>query len=214
MKLLRFSNEEEYRELQIETNKRKLKKVWSSRIELSIVAKYVKKTFGKPSFGLCHGARNGFEVHFLRQALNCEVLGTDISPTANQFQHLVEWDFHEINPSWDGRADFVFTNSLDHACNPRKALEAWQHSLKSKGLLFIESGESKELPKAEIETQEEVNLFPNAGADCFLFDVDSLILWIKKTFDTLAIIEKIPFMKKTPFTKGSKEYQLLVLQNQ
>ena len=80
----------------------------------------------------------GVEVDFFSKHFGCEIIGTDISETASQFSHMVQWDFHEENPDWIGKFDFVYTNSLDQAFDPEKALGAWARQLTPTGLIFIE----------------------------------------------------------------------------
>src|SRR3972149_6452637 len=102
MRLLTFGSYEQYVETQTQTNRRKLKKVWVTPKELRAVARYVRRHIPGASFGLCHGVRNGYEVGRLRDLLGIEVLGTEISDTANQFEHVIQWDYHEVKPEWRG----------------------------------------------------------------------------------------------------------------
>ncbi|MEN9060214.1 MULTISPECIES: hypothetical protein [Ponticoccus] len=128
---------DEYRKTQIHHNKRKLDKVWADETVLDrVVADLRARGLGKS--GICHGARNGFEVAHLRRALDGDVIGTDISDTATQFDHMVTWDFHDPNPEWEGRFDFVYTNSLDQAMEPQKALASWARQIQPKGCIYIE----------------------------------------------------------------------------
>ncbi len=115
---------EQYRAAQIEHNKRKLEDVWADNATLWAIADDLRR-HGLGESGICHGARNGFEVTWLREHLGGEVIGTDISETATQFPHMQVWDFHEENPDWVERFDFVYTNSLDQAMEPARALNAW-----------------------------------------------------------------------------------------
>ena len=48
------------------------------------------------------------------------------------------WDFHEENPDWRGRFDFVYTNSLDQAMEPARALNAWAKQIIPQGRIYIE----------------------------------------------------------------------------
>ncbi len=54
---------------------------------------------------------------------------------------MVTWDFHDENPEWVNKFDFIYTNSLDQAMNPRKALDAWSMQITSTGLIYIEHTE-------------------------------------------------------------------------
>ena len=62
-----------------------------------------------------------------------DVIGTEISDTAGQFANTVQWDFHDVNGEWVSRFDFVYSNSLDHAWNPKFALQTWLNQLNPKG---------------------------------------------------------------------------------
>jgi hypothetical protein len=139
-----YNSYEEYKETQIIHNKRKIKGVWADDKTLKRVICIVNAAFKKEKvFGLCHGTRNGFEQKFLNNfSSNFKVIGTDISDTANDFQDSVEWDFHDVNPEWIGKFDFIYTNSLDQSWKPDKAVEVWLEQINSDGILIIEHTES------------------------------------------------------------------------
>ncbi len=87
----------EYRKTQIFHNRRSVDRVWADDATLSLIAEDLKAhDLGRN--GICHGARNGFEVAWFRANLCGDVIGTDISDTANDFPHMHEWDFHDENP--------------------------------------------------------------------------------------------------------------------
>lgn len=126
---------EAYRATQIQWNKSKLEKVWADDKTLEAVAVDIeKRRLGK---GICHGARNGYEVRWFADRLKAEVVGTDISDTAPQFG-LVVHDFHEPRDEWIGAFDFVYTNSLDQAFDPEKALDVWAKQLTANGCIYVE----------------------------------------------------------------------------
>jgi len=128
---------EQYRDVQIRHNKRKLKSVWADENTLQTIASDLRAhDLGKT--GICHGARNGFEVEWFRSHLDGEILGTDISETATDFPNMVVWDFHEENPDWEGEFEFVYTNSLDQAMDPGRALRSWAKQLTPDGRIYIE----------------------------------------------------------------------------
>ncbi|MDX1484597.1 MAG: hypothetical protein R3229_08960 [Alphaproteobacteria bacterium] len=129
---------ESYRKLQIFHNKRKLDHVWADDQTLKIIANYVSDRLGRGARGICRGARNGYEVQKLAELLGSKVIGTDISDTATRFENMVEWDFHEQNDQWIGQFGFVYTNSLDQAFDPEKALATWAEQITDDGLIFIE----------------------------------------------------------------------------
>lgn len=126
-----------YREAQIAANVRKFDKVFADEITLAAVAEDILKR-GLARKGVCHGARNGWEVRWLKERLHCEVIGTDISPTATKVDGLVVHDFHDGREDWVGQFSFVYTNSLDQAFDPRKALDAWAEQLTPDGCIYIE----------------------------------------------------------------------------
>lgn len=128
---------EEYRATQIRHNRRKLHNVWADGTTLSAIVDDL-RAHGLGETGICHGARNGFEVRWLRERLGGDVIGTDISETAAQFPQMLVWDFHEPNPDWEGRFDFVYTNSLDQAMEPSRALDSWAKQIRPRGRIYIE----------------------------------------------------------------------------
>jgi len=129
---------ERYKNVQIQHNKRKIEKVWADKPTLTVVAEYLRSHVPTIIGGLCHGTRRGYEQAELSAQLGCAVLGTEISDTANDFPNTVQWDFHESKPEWTGQFSFVYSNSLDQAFDPKRALAAWTDQLRPDGLLFIE----------------------------------------------------------------------------
>ena len=93
---------------------------------------------GSDRNGLCHGARNGWEVEWFKKELRCPVIGTDIADSAASLPDMVCHDFHEAREDWIGQFSFIYTNSLDQAFDPRKALEAWAGQLTPDGRIYIE----------------------------------------------------------------------------
>lgn len=129
---------EEYAAAQIAANRRKLDQVWADEGTLGAIAAHVTARTPHPARGICHGARNGWEVATLARLTGAKVIGTDISPTATQFPDMVVWDFHNENPDWAGQYDFVYTNSLDQAMAPDRALATWALQLAPGGRIYIE----------------------------------------------------------------------------
>jgi hypothetical protein len=125
-----------YRATQIHWNKAKLGWVWADDLTLQAVADDLDRRGLRT--GICHGARNGYEVGWFRKRLGSEVIGTDISETATEFPDMVVHDFHERREDWVGRFDFVYTNSLDQAFDPAKALAAWSDQLTPNGCIYVE----------------------------------------------------------------------------
>jgi hypothetical protein len=128
----------EYKKAQLDANFQKLSKVWVVRQEIEFAAKYIRTHIPNPSFGICHGTRNGFEILWFRDLLGIEVIGTEISSTASQFPHTLQWDFHDIKEDWIGQADFIYSNSFDHTYDPSYCLDQWMRCLKPRGICIIE----------------------------------------------------------------------------
>jgi len=129
---------EHYRKIQEDGNKRKINNVWADQPTINFIADHLKSA-GRPlQRGLCHGVRRGNEQKWFSERLGIDVIGTDISETAKDFPNTVQWDFHEHNPDWVGAFDFVYTNSHDHAYDPRKAIGEWVGQISAHGSVFLE----------------------------------------------------------------------------
>ena len=142
-----YPTRDDYLAAQTRANADKLCQTWARRANLEAVVDRLCVLLGsEPRFGLCHGTRNGFEQDILSRLLpGCDVLGTEIAPTASQFPRTIQWDFHDLRPEWSGVADFVYSNSLDHAMDPRRAVSNWLRSLRPPlGVLVIEWGSEHE----------------------------------------------------------------------
>lgn len=137
-----YPDYETYRKVQEEGNKAKLKAQFVKKSHIFFLAEWMqaaRKGGDKIGFGLCHGVRRGKEQMWFRKRLSgAQVIGTDISETATEFENTIQWDFHDENPAWEGRADFVYSNSWDHAYDPHKAFRAWIKCLKPGGWLLID----------------------------------------------------------------------------
>ena len=128
-----------YKSVQIAGNHRKLTFQWVDEKTIAYLSRYILSRTSLPSFGICHGSRRGAEQAWFSKHLNgCHVIGTEISDTAAQFANTVQWDFHEPRAEWVGAADFVYSNSWDHAYDPRRAFSAWLQQLNEGGLLILE----------------------------------------------------------------------------
>ncbi len=128
---------EAYRAAQVTKAQSDTGDVWADPKTLDVIADYARAKIPNLSFLLCHGSKAGMESRHLAERLGCEGIGTDISPP-QAAQGVVEWDFHEKNDEWKGRASLVYTNALDHAYDPKKAIDAWVDQLAPEGLIFIE----------------------------------------------------------------------------
>jgi hypothetical protein len=129
---------EEYRRIQTEGNRRKIEWVWAVEENIAFLADYIRRIVRAPALGICHGTRRGKEQEWFRKYLGCEVIGTEISDTAKQFPHTIQWDFHETKPEWIDAVDFIYSNSFDHSYDPQRCLNAWMSCLKKGGLCILE----------------------------------------------------------------------------
>ena len=127
-----------YKQLQTEGNKRKIDRVGVREENIKFLSNYIKSTIDQPRFGICHGTRNGKEQEWFRKYLGCDVIGTEISDTAIQFQHTIQWDFHETKSEWIDGVDFIYSNSFDHSYNPEKCLNAWMNCVRKSGICILE----------------------------------------------------------------------------
>jgi SAM-dependent methyltransferase len=169
---IKFKDYETYKSNQIVKNKQKIKSVYVSDKELKRISADIKSRLD-PKIGMCHGSRNGYEVFKFKELLGCEVLGTDISDSARRFG-LLQHDFHEIKEDWKNKFDFIYTNSLDHAYDPDKAIENWTKCLSEKGLLYIEHTDDH---AGEIDF-----------ADCFSAGFDEYVRMISKSIKVIKIL--------------------------
>lgn len=140
----------QYKKIQEEGNKRKINSSWVREEEIAFLSKKLKECNPNPTFGICHGTRRGYEQKWFSEYLGCDTIGTEISETAKDFPNTIQWDFHEVNPEWEKKADFVYSNSFDHSYDPAKALNAWLNSLKDTGVCIIEHSQFH-LPEAANE---------------------------------------------------------------
>lgn len=129
---------ERYREVQIAAYRAKANCVWASQENIRFASSLIRQRLGNVNFGICHGTRAGYEQAWFAEELNCDVIGTEISPDAASTARTIVWDFHETNPDWHSQADFIYSNSFDHAYDPEKCLRAWFDALKPKGMLILE----------------------------------------------------------------------------
>mmetsp|Transcript_82055 Transcript_82055/g.265937 ORF Transcript_82055/g.265937 Transcript_82055/m.265937 type:complete len:357 (-) Transcript_82055:186-1256(-) len=146
---------EAYAKAQREKTNRELHVRFATERVLESVSMYLKRHFStsngmrKCLWGLCHGAKTGEEVRVLRQKLqegrgpscneNDAVLGTDISLEAAKASmgDVIQFDFHLVNMDWKGVWDFIYTNTLDHAYDPPRALVGWRWSLRNSNSVLV-----------------------------------------------------------------------------
>ena len=135
---------ERYKAIQEAGNKNKLDKSWAAEENIACVSAYLKERLPDIRFGICHGTRRGLEQQWFRKQLGCEVIGTEISETATQFPHTIQWDFHEVKPEWRGAADFIYSNAFDHSYDPALCINRWMSCLKPDGICVIEHSSAHE----------------------------------------------------------------------
>ena len=121
---------QQYKQIQIETNKSKLDQIWAKEENISFLSQYIKSKIGIPKLGICHGTRRGLEQQWFIDNLKCKVIGTEISDTAKQFKNTIQWDFHKVKDEWLDHVDFIYSNSLDHSYDPQKVFKCLDFMLK------------------------------------------------------------------------------------
>jgi hypothetical protein len=135
-----YDSYQQYKEVQVFHNRRKIRNVWADPTTLDLVADIVRSNVGKDAVrGLCHGTRNGFEQNYLADNhAGFEVIGTDIADSAADYPRSVVWDFHDDRPEWTSHFDFVYSNSLDQSWKPKLALTTWLNQIHKDGVVIIE----------------------------------------------------------------------------
>lgn len=179
MKLLKFASYEEYVQIQSKVNRRKLGRIWITDDELACIGEFLRGRLKDMSFGICHGVRNGYEVHRFRRILGIEVIGTEISDSAAQFEHVIQWDFHDVKVAWLNKADFVYSNSWDHSFDPDRMLNSWMQCLKPDG-------------KCLLEWTTDHGERGVKGADCFGMSLEEMCAWVGREFTVEQILEVTP----------------------
>lgn len=158
-----------YRREQEKGNRAKIDQVWTNEPNLRFLCHWIKSHGRHPQFVICHGTRNGFEQRVFHSTLGCEVIGTEISPTAAQFPMTLQADFHDVRPEWDARADLVYSNSLDHAYDPAQALRAWARSVRDGGFIVLDKASD-----SDPHGVSDLDPFGISLANLLLFALDAL----------------------------------------
>lgn len=136
MKIYKYRNYVEYVNAQKEAFNRKFKNIWAKEENIKIISDYM-KTLIKIEIGLCHGVRQGLEVEWFIKNLNCDIFGTEIGGNCGK-TNILHWDFNKENPNLINKFDFIYSNSFDHAFNPKETIKIWQKQLRNKGLIVLE----------------------------------------------------------------------------
>jgi hypothetical protein len=166
----KYKDYEEYKKVQIETNVKKEDKVYAkSPVIKKISEELITRVEDEGIKGLCHGVRNGAEIIMFKKYLDkhynpCDIIGTEISHTSKKYDGIVEMDFHTVKEEYKEQFDFIYSNSLDHSYDPKKALSVWMGQLKENGVLIIEWSK---------------NNFKNSQSDPFSANYEDIknILW-------------------------------------
>lgn len=183
MKLIRFDNYDEYRQVQVSANKLKYRNVYAEGAELQKIAEHVKRHVGQPKTGLCHGVRNGYEVRALRALLpSVDIIGTDIAETAAALPNCIIWDMHELKPEWIGAIDFMYSNSWDHTYDPERLFTNWSQCLSSKGRLYL----------AYTDAHSDIGATEDTKVDAFGCSLDELLSIVARVFVVEDVLETTP----------------------
>jgi hypothetical protein len=166
----KHDNYEHYVECQTKTYERKPQKRWVEEAELIAIAEIIQSRLESHNiqFGICHGVRTGFESRLLTDLLNIEVVGTDI---ASQSSDIISIDFHEILLDWWKKADFIYSNALDHSYDPEMALRQWIRCLNNHGILLIHVGKLKFRKDGTIKM---------TSSDCFQADLKEYLAMLRQ----------------------------------
>jgi len=145
MKIYTYRDYDHYVEMQTEANKKKIDWRYVKPETVKRIVDHFRKNFdGDPKAIICHGTRNGGEQQFFQGHFpNAEIVGTEISETAEQFPMTVQWDFTKQKDEWIGKHDIVYSNSFDHSIDPEETLRVWTEQLTPNGILYIEYSEQQ-----------------------------------------------------------------------
>ena len=185
-----------YKDIQINANKEKINSSWVKKENIKFLSNYIKKNMNEINFGICHGTRQGLEQKWFKEYLECKILGTEISDTANNYEDTIEWDFHLVKDEWVESVDFIYSNALDHSYDPDKCLNAWISCLRKGGLCIIEHTSSHENSNATDPFGATLSKMP------FL-----ILSWGRGKFFPIEIIY-------APGIRGEKEYTSFIIVKQ
>ena len=169
MKLYEYENYEEYVSEQTRANKLKLTNVWVQKNTMD----QIKQRVSNPKAIICHGTRNAKEQQYLQEIYgDIEIIGTEISETATQFDMTIQHDFHEQKEEWVDHFDILYSNSFDHSYDPWKCIKTWGDQLKTGGWAFLEMSSNPEVNRSkstdplQIESVNEVmDLLTHGGLE-------------------------------------------------
>jgi hypothetical protein len=168
---------EEYKDTQTKYNKLKINNCWVQESTIEKIREVL--PLEQPKI-LCHGTRRGVEQQLFRRFYpGCEVLGTEISDTASEYPDTIQWDFHETHEGWCNYWDIIYTNSLDHALKPQRAIRNWLGCLKQDGTLIIEwTGDNEKATIVDVfgaKLQEVIDVVNKRQTGGMVVDVVNLV---------------------------------------
>ena len=166
MQIYQYKDYDHYVESQIKTNKAKTGRVWVRFKTINLI--YRKQPF--VSSVICHGTRGGVEQRYFKTLYPySQVIGTEISDNATEYEMTVEWDFNKQNPNWVEKYDIVYSNSVDHSIDPVATLKTWSEQLSPHGRMYIEYSENmsheggSEGDPLDATNEEMIGLIKKAG---------------------------------------------------
>ena len=174
MRQHKFANYYEYRRAQRRGSMRRSgRSSTASAEEIRIISDDVKShVVDFAPHGICHGARCGTEVQLFRdqfpESPADHLFGTDL---IGREKLVLAWDFSQRNKDWVGQFDFIYTNSLDHASNPKRVIRVWLEQLKPTGRLYVTWSTYHKLDEREL---------PYPGGDCFGASLEEYVLLLNK----------------------------------
>lgn len=179
MKLHKYKNYAEYVKSQQKANAKKSSNVWAVEENIKFLCEYLDRKI-KPSHGICHGTRGGHEQKWFNFYMpTCAVIGTEIGDATAP--NTVKWDFNLIKLMWEHRFNFVYSNSFDHAYDPKKTLNIWGNQLKIGGLIILEYDRRQEHTG---EISQSVN-----KVDPVSITLDELIDSVPKWSSTMRVVD-------------------------
>ena len=196
MQLTSYSSHDDYVKAQRRTDKRKSDRPALRKSEVDKIVHWLTDWWNAEEMGfcvkgLCHGARYGHEVDWFSERFplpyEVDVIGTDLFTKGHP--KVYKWDFHDTNKKWIGKFDFVYSNSLDHAHDPKRALLTWIGQLTMPGRLFLQWNDrcinTSMGDCFGAHFHEYLNLVRSVG------EIDDLI-WQYRTTVTTVVKKKLP----------------------
>jgi len=207
MKLHKFNNRDEYKEIQIKGYEAKVNThSWVDPYSVRGLASYIFDYNPEVSFGLCHGTRRGIEQEEFIQSFRAvgkdvKVVGTEIASEAeSRFPNTIEWDFHSVKEEWLNNVDFIYSNSFDHTDKPVECLDTWMSCLNDKGLCII-----------EWTSDDDGNSRP---MDPFAASYAEYIKLIENKYEIIDILESEPDKDESWNFKGQRFYFIFRRKNE